>query len=87
MQRAAAESGSSGYGTPDNSEAALRTHKVDLWPLITITPERQKVIHITKPYLQHDYSLAVLAGSAYSRFRTWRRPALATRQCRSSGSA
>ena len=49
MRRAAAESGSSGYGIPDNSEAALRDHKVDLWPLITITPERQKVIHISKP--------------------------------------
>src|SRR5437763_6718981 len=48
---------------PDSSEAALRDHKVDLWPLITITPERQKVIHITKPYLQHDHSMAVLAGS------------------------
>jgi PAS domain S-box-containing protein len=50
---------------PGSSEAALRNRQVDLWPLITITPERRKVIHISKPYLQHDFSLLVLAGSSY----------------------
>jgi two-component system, cell cycle sensor histidine kinase and response regulator CckA len=53
---------------PGSSEGALRNREVDLWPLITITPERQrqKAIYISKPYLQHDHSLIVLAGSSYS---------------------
>ena len=52
-----------------SSEAALRNKQVDLWPLITITPERQrnKAIYISKPYLQHDHTLLVPAGSRYSR--------------------
>src|SRR4051812_32895519 len=50
----------------ESSEAALRTRQVDLWPLITITPERENVIYISKPYLQHSYTLTVLAGSRYS---------------------
>ena len=53
---------------PGSSESALRNREVDLWPLITITPERQrqKAIYISKPYLQHDHILIVLAGSSYS---------------------
>jgi ABC-type amino acid transport substrate-binding protein len=31
----------------DSSESALRNQRVDLWPLITITPERLKIFHIT----------------------------------------
>src|SRR5688572_5861214 len=44
---------------PGSSEAALRSGEVDLWPLMVITPERQKVIHISRPYLQHDSILLV----------------------------
>jgi two-component system, cell cycle sensor histidine kinase and response regulator CckA len=53
---------------PGSSEAALRNGDVDLWPLITITPERQreKAIYISKPYLQHDHSLLVLANSPFA---------------------
>jgi PAS domain S-box-containing protein len=51
---------------PGSSEAALRNREVDLWPLITITPERRGVIHISKPYLQHEFTLLVLATSSYS---------------------
>jgi PAS domain S-box-containing protein len=53
--------------TPGSSETALKKGDVDLWPLITITPqrEREKAIHISKPYLQHDHSLLVLARSPY----------------------
>jgi PAS domain S-box-containing protein len=49
------------------SEQALRKRDVDLWPLITITPERQreKAIYISKPYLQHHFSLLVRANSKY----------------------
>src|SRR5436190_3716767 len=52
---------------PGSSESALRNRDVDLWPLITITPERQreKAIYISKPYLQHDHSLLVLADRPY----------------------
>ena len=52
---------------PGSSEAALRNREVDLWPLITVTPERKHVIHISRPFLQHDNSLLVRAGSGYSR--------------------
>ena len=52
---------------PGSSEAALRNREVDLWPLITVTPERKDVIHISRPFLQHDNSLLVRAGSGYSR--------------------
>jgi PAS domain S-box-containing protein len=52
---------------PDSSEAALRSREVDLWPLMTITPEREKVVHISKPYLQHNYTFTVLASSRYYR--------------------
>jgi PAS domain S-box-containing protein len=53
---------------PSSSEAALRNHEVDLWPLITITPERLRdpAIHISDPYLQHEHNLLVQAGSGYS---------------------
>ena len=53
--------------SPGSSEAALRNRQVDLWPLITITPERKRIIHISEPYLQHDNDLLVHGGTAYSR--------------------
>src|SRR5271157_2443324 len=36
----------------ESSEAALRDGSVDLWPLMTITPERLRVLHISAPYLE-----------------------------------
>src|SRR6185503_3658656 len=50
---------------PGSSEAALRSGEVDLWPLMVITPERQKIIHLSRPYLQHDNILLVRGGSSY----------------------
>jgi hypothetical protein len=50
---------------PEGPDAALRSKQIDLWPLITITPERRGVIHISKPYLKHDYDLLVRADSPY----------------------
>jgi two-component system cell cycle sensor histidine kinase/response regulator CckA len=44
---------------PQSSESALRTGSVDLWPLITVTPERLKVLHISEPYLRHEHCLLV----------------------------
>ena len=53
---------------PGSAETALKNEDVDLWPLITITPERQKEkrLYISKPYLQHDHSLLVRANSPYA---------------------
>jgi PAS domain S-box-containing protein len=50
---------------PANSEESLRRELVDLWPLITILPERKLVIHISDPYLQHEHYLLVQAGSSF----------------------
>jgi len=50
---------------PAGAEAALRSHSVDLWPLLTILPERKGVFHISKPYLRHDNVLLVRADSVY----------------------
>ena len=47
------------------SESALRDHRVDLWPLITITPERLKSFHITEPYVETEFALLVRNGSAF----------------------
>ena len=47
------------------SEEALRDRKVDLWPLLTITPERKRVLHISDPYMQHENCFMVSAGSRY----------------------
>jgi PAS domain S-box-containing protein len=52
---------------PRGAEAALRSHEVDLWPLLTILPERKGVFHISKPYLRHDNVLLVRADSKYFR--------------------
>jgi PAS domain S-box-containing protein len=49
---------------PAESEAALRGKAVDLWPLITITPERLKAFHITEPYLQAEHTLLVRGDSS-----------------------
>jgi signal transduction histidine kinase/CheY-like chemotaxis protein len=49
----------------NSSESALRSKSVDLWPLITITPERLKVIHITQPYVQHEHCFLVRDHSPY----------------------
>jgi PAS domain S-box-containing protein len=50
---------------PRGAEAALRGHDVDLWPLMTVLPERKGVFHISRPYLQHDNVLLVRADSKY----------------------
>jgi signal transduction histidine kinase/CheY-like chemotaxis protein len=50
---------------PDSSESALKAKKVDLWPLITVTPERLKMFHISEPYLVHDHCLLVRNDSRF----------------------
>jgi PAS domain S-box-containing protein len=52
--------------TPSGGDAALREGKLDLWPLITIVPERRAYIHLTEPYLESSYCFLVRADSAYT---------------------
>jgi PAS domain S-box-containing protein len=50
---------------PAPSEDALRRNLVDLWPVITITAERQRFMHFSDPYLLHDHVLMVRAAAGY----------------------
>ncbi len=54
--------------SPD-SEAALRSKRVDLWPLMIITPERRKVIYISEPYFEPAFSYVVSAASRFKQPR------------------
>jgi len=47
------------------SEASLRSGAVDLWPLITITEPRKKMIHISDPYVEHEHHMVVRTSSPY----------------------
>jgi signal transduction histidine kinase/CheY-like chemotaxis protein len=38
-------------------EEALRTRKVDLWPLLMALPERRRLMHLTAPWLKNDHCL------------------------------
>jgi ABC-type amino acid transport substrate-binding protein len=49
----------------NSSESPFRTHSVDLWPLITITPERLKSLHITEPYVETEFAFLVRSGSPF----------------------
>ena len=50
-----------------SSEAALISKSVDLWPLITVTPSRRKVLHISKPYVQNEHCLLVRDDRPYNK--------------------
>lgn len=50
---------------PPGPDAALRRKDVDLWPLVTIIPERKGVVYISKPYLEHENVLLVRSDSPY----------------------
>ena len=52
---------------PIGGDAALRDGKVDLWPLMTIIPERRSYMHITDSYLESSYCFLVPASSPYTR--------------------
>lgn len=54
---------------PEGSEAALRAKKVDLWPMMTIRPERQGVVYITEPYREAEICLLVRSESSYTRLQ------------------
>ena len=50
---------------PDSSESALKSKSVDLWPLITITPERLQAFYISEPYLEHEHCFLVRDDSRF----------------------
>ena len=54
---------------PDSSESALKSKRVELWPLITITPERLKLFHISAPYIQHEHCLLVREDSRFKQIQ------------------
>ena len=51
----------------ESSEAALLSGQVDLWPLMTITPERANFLHISSPYLESVDCLLVRSQSTFQR--------------------
>jgi signal transduction histidine kinase len=57
---------------PESSEAALRAGKVDLWPMMTIMPERRSVVYITDPYREAQDCLIVRMESPYTRLEDLR---------------
>ena len=52
-----------------NSEVALRDKVVDLWPLMTVTPERLQHLYISEPYLEAEFCLLVRADSPYTKMQ------------------
>jgi ABC-type amino acid transport substrate-binding protein len=58
-----------GVRQADGPDAALREQKVDLWPLLTIIPERKSYVHFTEPYLENEHCFLVRADSIYEDIR------------------
>ena len=52
---------------PESAEAALKSKKVDLWPMMTIRPERKGIVYITDPYHEDVVILIVRRDSPYKR--------------------
>ncbi|HJZ95750.1 MAG TPA: PAS domain S-box protein [Candidatus Solibacter sp.] len=51
------------------ADGALRERKIDLWPLLTVIPERKNSVHITEPYLETEHCFLVRAESGYTEVR------------------
>ena len=62
---------------PESSESALKARKVDLWPVMTIRPERKGVVYITEPYRQDEICFIVRSGSAATRLEDLRKSTIA----------
>jgi signal transduction histidine kinase/CheY-like chemotaxis protein len=43
--------------TPEGPDQAFRSHKIDLFPLLTIRPERKTRMHISVPWFSNEYVL------------------------------
>jgi len=50
---------------PESSEAALLNKAVDLWPIMIVTEERKKLLHMTDPYQEDEYAFYVNEDSPY----------------------
>ncbi len=48
---------------PEDSEAALRAGKVDLWPMVGDFPDRRKLFHISDPWIGGDFFILALPGA------------------------
>jgi signal transduction histidine kinase len=62
---------------PESSESALKSKKVDLWPLITIRPERKGIVYITNPYREDENCFLVRSGSTATRLEDLRNSTIA----------
>ena len=62
---------------PESSESALRAKKVDLWPVMTIRPERKGVVYITNPYREDEICFLVRSGSTATRLKDLRNSTIA----------
>src|ERR1700751_1742814 len=51
------------------ADTALRERKVDLWPLLTLIPDRTRYVHITEPYLETEHCFLVRAESVFTETR------------------
>ena len=54
---------------PESSESALKAKKVDLWPVMTIRPERKGSVYITEPYREDEICFLVRSGSPVTRLK------------------
>jgi PAS domain S-box-containing protein len=52
---------------PEGSEAALVSQAVDLWPFLTQTPERTKLLHVSDAYIETELCILVPAASRFTR--------------------
>ena len=43
--------------SPEGPDAALRSGKVDLWPLLSILPERKRYVHVSDPWMAGERCL------------------------------
>jgi len=57
---------------PESSEAALKAKKVDLWPMMTIRPERKGIVYITEPYREDAVCIVVRRASTVTRLEDLR---------------
>ena len=62
---------------PESSESALKAGKVDLWPVMTLRPERKGVVYITEPYRQDEICFIVRSGSSATRLEDLRKSTIA----------
>ena len=62
---------------PESSESALKGKKVDLWPVMTIRPERKGIVYITDPYREDEICFLVRSGSTATRLGDLRNATIA----------